>query len=75
MQVGAPAAVLFSLFYGLLCTGIVLQFREFASAGISAASILSVLSPVSEDTTFVQYHMYKTVVTQLLQASLPLGNC
>ncbi len=65
--------VVFSLFYGLFCAGLVLQFGEFASVGLSPENLLHALIRRSEDLQPVEFHLRKSAFTVVLHASLPFG--
>ncbi len=73
MVVMASSFVLFSLFYLLFCTGLVLQFRDFVSAGFSPENLLSWYVACSEEITPIEFHMRKSAATVVLHAALPLG--
>jgi len=70
----ASAAVIFSIFYTIFCTGFLYQAKEFASAGISPEGFLSFRDWIgSEEIRFFQYHLKRTTGTLVLHSLLPLG--
>lgn len=69
----ASAGAVFSIFYGLFCTGFIFQFKEFTGLGLSPDNLLSSYLG-SEDFKFIEFHLRKTAGTALLHASLPAGN-
>jgi hypothetical protein len=70
--IDAPATIVFTLFYGLFCTGFVYQSKEFSGAGISPENFLSYRGWMgSEEIRFVYYHLKRTAGTMIIHSFLP----